>query len=501
MESKGIIYLNQGTKCIQRLLVSVFSLRKYYSGNITVFTIAEQPEWFLELLEKLKCDAVALEHKGIRPLVRKATLWRDSPYDLTMFLDADTVIVAPIDEYFDKIKEHKFCTGEFAEWKTTGSTMKRRINSFASIVPDYVEPSIKYGKATNTGIFGFTKDAPILKEWEWLTIEGQKVNRIPDEVGCQMLLHKYHHWLAPVQWGVSVKMSQPHHAEDMKIIHYHGRKHAGEWELCAVWKQLYWELRHTFPKCVPYLEQAKGDRRFARYIKAIYTKKVTIVTAVNKKYLAKLQANYSYWMKTEGLMEYPMILFVNGIDPKDPSLSFLRNNVQIIPWGMEGVDSMRELMLTAFVLGTAEHVKTPWWIKFDADTTPKELANYRFGYKLEFAEKSWKNEAFSGHRCGYTKPGEFLVRLEDWADKLPEFKDHPRIFPDSERPAMLAQKRYGHRRVASYICLQSTKFTQLCAKLAGDRLPIPSHDSYMWYVARRLGYPIIRHNFKKRFQP
>ena len=500
MESKGVIYLNQGIKCIQRLLISVYSLRKHYDGNITVFTIMEQPDWLLKMLKELKCDTVELEHKGIKSLVRKAQLWEDTPYDTTLFLDADTVVVDNIDEYFDKIKEYKFCTGEFAEWKTTGGTMRKRIKSFAPIVPDYVEPSIQYGKATNTGIFGFTKDAPILKEWKWIAEEGQKVNRIPDEVGCQMLLHKYKHWLAPVKWGVSVKMAQKHHTDNMKIIHYHGRKHVADWELCAVWKQTYWELLSEFPEYRKVLMSNMKDRRLNRYLKAV-KKNVTIVTAVNPKYLNKLKSNYPHWLKTEGIMEYPMILFVNGIAPDDPYLSFLRKSTQIIPWDMEGADSMRELMLTAFVLGTAEHVKTDWWIKLDADTTPKYKENYRFGYKLEFSDKSWKNDAFSGHRCGYTKPGEFLVRLEDWADKLPEFKDHPRIFPDSERPAMLAQKRYGHRRVASYICLQSTKFTKLCAKLAGNKLPIPSHDSYMWYVAKRLGYPVIRHNFKRNFQP
>jgi len=483
------------------MLVSIFSLRKHYDGNITVFLIAEQPKWFLELLKILKCDNIVLKANGIRPLVRKAMLWRDSPYDLTMFLDADTVIVDSIDEYFDKIEEYKFCTGEFAEWKTTGGTMRRRINSFKSIVPDYVAPAIAYGKATNTGIFGFTKDAPILEEWEDVTKRGQKVNRIPDEVGCQMLLPKYKHWLAPVQWGVSVKMSQPHHTDNMKIIHYHGRKHAGDWDLCDVWKQQYWEMRNTYQQFARELEQAMGDRRFARYIKTI-NRDVTIVTAVNPQYLSKLKNNYPYWMKTAGVMEYPMIVFVNGISPDDESLKFLNNNVKIIPWDMKGAESTRELMLTSFVLGTAEHVKTKWWLKLDADTTPKEGVDRKYGYILAFPEQAWNGKTvIAAHKWGYTKPGKFLLALEDWADGKKEFKDTKRVFPDSEIPAMKAQKRYGHPRIASYICLQSLEFTKTCARLAGNKLPIPSHDTYMWYVAARLGLPIIRHNFKKRFQP
>jgi len=498
--TQGIIYLNQGTKCIQRLLVSVFSLRKVYNGPITVFIIGEQPSWFLQQLKVFNCDTIELECKGIRPLVRKAMLWRDTPYDVTMFIDADTLIVDNIDEYFDKIKEYKFCTGEFAEWVTTGRTMRGRINSFASIVPDYVKPAIRYGKATNTGIFGFKKDAPILKEWEELTIKGQAVNRIPDEVACQMLLPRYRHWIAPVQWGVSVKMSQPHHYENMKIIHYHGRKHAGEWPVCALWKQAYCEMIATYPEQKKNFLQPLGDRRLGRYIQAMFTKDLTVVTAVNEKYLGKLVANYPKWMQTEGIMEYPMIVFVNGIDPKDERLCFLRNNVTVIPWDMKEYAHTRELMLTSFVLGAAKHVKTKWWMKLDGDTTPKPTKN-PFGYKLIFPEESWVKDTLTGHRWGYTKPGSFLVTLEKWANAHPAFEGTTQVFPADEIPNIQAQKRYGHSRIASYICLQSTEFTRFCASLAGERLPVPSHDTYMWYVAKRLGKPILRCNFKKLFQP
>jgi len=497
-ETKGVIYLSQGTKCVTRALVSIYSLRQHYQGPITVLTVATQPEWLPGLLKEFNCDMLELENNGTRPLVRKAQLWRNTPYDLTLFLDADTLVVAPIDEYFDKIKEYTFCTGEFAGWKTKGGTMSKRIRSFGKLVPDYVKPALEYGKATNTGIFGFTRDAAILEEWEWITREGAQYNRIPDEVGCCLLLPRYKHWLAPVQWGVSVKMSTEKHYEDMKIVHYHGRKHAGEWELCALWKQAYWGLRNNHPDYAGPLGQGLGDRRFTRYIKAINKKDVTVVSAVNQKYLPKLKHNYPMWMKTEGIMEHPMILFVNGVTEED--LSFLNRNVKIIQWDMPEAANTRELMLSAFVFGTAEHVTSKYWLKVDCDTTPKPLPGYAFGYKLILPEKAW-SKSIVGHRCGYTKSKKgyvkkhFLNILDEWwKDKMGEEPIFPLDIP--------YKSRHGHKRLASYICLHKSEFVRKCASLFGDRLPVPSHDTTLWYMAERMSDESWgRMNFKKHFQP
>lgn len=503
MESRGVIYFNQNTKCVQRLSVSIFSLRKHYDGEVTVLLRGPQTPAFLKVLKELNCSTLEIPDSNDATLAAKASLWRYTPYDLTMFIDADTIVVGPIDEYFDKIKEYTFCTGGFAEWRSTGGIMSKRIKAFSPLVPDYVEDALAYGKATNTGIFGFTRDAAILEEWESLARAASSLCKIPDEIACQMLLPRYKHWLAPVKWGVSVNMSNPEHYADMRIVHYHGRKHVSDWELCAIWKQHFWEMVHEYPQHAEFLQHHRlGDRRLRRYLNEVKATPFTVVTAVNPKYLAKLRDNYPKWMKTEGVMEKPMLLFIHDIPPNDPSLSFLRKNVIKIPWDMDKYDSMRELMLTSFVLGTAAHVKTDWWMKLDADTTPKEKDDYVFGYKLDVPEGTFDSPYnITGHKCGYTKPGEFLTRLEDWADAKDEFKGTKRVFPLDQVDTMNKVKRYGHIRIASFICFQSLAFTKECAQLAGDKLPVPSHDTYMWYVAARKGYNAIRHNFKRNFQP
>jgi hypothetical protein len=499
--TKGIIYFNQGTKCIQRMLVSIFSLRKHYDGDITVMVVGEQPHWFLKELSNLRCRVKSLPTTGEAPLVRKAALWRDTPYDLTMFIDADTIVVGKVDEYFSKIQEHGFCTGEFAGWSTRGGIISRRIRGFRKLCPEYIEPALNYGKATNTGIFGFTRDAAILPEWQELARKGAKCSRIPDEVSCQILLPKYKHWLAPIKWGVSVRMSSETHYDDMRIIHYHGRKHASTWPLCALWKQLYWEYLGTSQDLPGPMKTDMGDNKLARYLREVASKDVTVVSAVNGKYLDRFLRNYPKWMTIEGIMEYPVILFVHPDALYDSRLYKVRKNVQVIPWSLPEAESMREEMLSAFVLGTARHVQSKWWIKLDADTSPKSDPAYPFGAKLVFPEKSWKDDAFTAHRWGYTRPGEFLVRLEQWASQHPSLKGTSPVFPEESYPEMEKARRYGHRRVASFISLQSRDFTRTCAELAGPRLPIPSHDTYMWYLATRMGRPVVGVNLKSGFDP
>ena len=38
----GVIYLNSGTKCLVRLLVSIHSLRKYYDGPVAIVSVGEE---------------------------------------------------------------------------------------------------------------------------------------------------------------------------------------------------------------------------------------------------------------------------------------------------------------------------------------------------------------------------------------------------------------------------------------------------------------------------
>jgi hypothetical protein len=508
--TQGVVYYNQGTKCVVRMLVSLYTLRKVYSGPVTLITNGPQPEKFLELMKRFNIDVLPIELKEqLHPLVVKSMLWRFTPYDLTMFIDADTAILKPIEEYFPMIEKHTFCTGNFANWRSNGGIIGRRVARLAQISSqEMVAAAHNYGPAVNTGVHGYTKDAPMLEEWEQMTRKAfsEGLSGIPDEVACQLLLPKYPHWVAPVEWGVSVRYGILD--DNTIIVHYHGRKHTGDYPACALWKKAYHDYIAELPDAdKPFMADPQGDRRLHHYLKSLRKaapapvsgsvsslSNITYVTAVNPKYLDRLAANFPVWMRTKNIKEYNFICFINDIPLDDPRLNFLGPNVQRIAWDFPA-ESVREKMLSAFIFGAAKEVKTEKWVKLDADAFMKYTQDEGKTYEIPVEWLTYDGALFA-HRWHYTKPGKFLVDLEKWSDTIPELKDKPRLFPEELWKDMEASKRYGHGRIASYFCVHNSEFVRMAAKLAGDRLPVPSHDTYLWFLAAKMGLKIDRKKLK-----
>jgi len=501
MESKGVIYYNRGTKCMIRLLVSLFSLRKHWSGPVSVICSGKQEEWFIDAIKKFNGDIINIPYRdGVGSLVLKASLWRYSPYDLTMFMDADTVVVNSINEYFEYIKEHDFVTGNFANWKTTGGTVSKRIKSWKIVAPDLIEPSLKFGKAVNTGINGWKKSSTLLPEWEELTELGEKnrcTTRVVDEMACQLLLHKHKSYVADTKWGESVKFGN-YDKNETVIIHYHGNKHVGDRPINSIWKSLYWEMIKVLN-----MDELNGnhwnDRSLRTYLKNFNNKKdMTIVTGVNNKYLNSFKNHFPMWMKIRGIMEYQFIVFAHT-DCYQEIVEFLKpyNNIEkIVKWEFPIASNMREEMLSAFVFGIKPNVKTKYWMKLDCDCTPlsDELVIPSEAFNSHITATKWHYTKVKGDDSG--NDGHWLNRLDDWADSLPDFKGTKRMFPEN-----IEGRRYRHRRICSFCEIEKTAWTKHLAKMCGERLPVPSQDTTTWYAASRLGRTITEYNFRKYLKP
>lgn len=499
MESRGVIYYNRGTKCMIRLLVSFHSLRKHWDGPVTVICAGPQQDWFIREVKNMGGDIVEIPYRqGVGSLVLKASLWRHSPYDLTMFMDADTLVLKPIDEYFEYIKEHDFVTGNFANWKTKGGTISKRIKAWESVAPDLIGPALEFGPAVNTGINGWKKDATLLKEWETLTEIGEQngcTTRIVDEIACQIILHKHKHYVADTRWGESVKFGNVN--ENTIIIHYHGNKHAGTRPANHLWKVNYNELIN-----IRGIQEMKdnywGDRAIRGYLKVI-PKNLTIVTAVNQKYLGNFQKHFPMWMQVENIMEMPFIIFAHE-DCYDEVVAFLepyRNIEKIVKWTFPIAANMREEMLSSFVFGTAQHVTTKYWMKLDCDCTPAEdkLEIPSEAFSSVITAPKWHYTKMKGDETGEAR--HWLNRLDDWADSLPDFAGTERLFPDN-----IEGRRYRHRRICSFCEIEKTNWTKHLASMCGERLPVPSQDTTTWFAAKRLGKrKITEFNFRKYMKP
>jgi len=103
----------------------------------------------------------------------------------------------------------------------------------------------------------------------------------------------------------------------------------------------------------------------------------------------------------------------------------------------------------------------------------------------------------------YTKGVDFLGKLDRWGDGTAEMWGKPAPVLGYD-PTHL---RVGHARMCSWCSYYRTAFTKLVARLCrkrsllhdgGHKLPVPSQDTTMWYVAERLCLPKRIENMKAR---
>ncbi|MCK9434648.1 MAG: hypothetical protein M0R32_07450 [Candidatus Cloacimonetes bacterium] len=525
--TEGVIYYNRGFKCVIRMIVSLISLRKHYDGPVTVFLEGEGLKQLSEdIQKKFKANVIYDANPNTTTYVRAVEVCMKAPYDVNLWMDADTLIVGEFSEFFEKGRNHDLAIAHFAGWDSKGSQISKRIRRYENLVPkDYIDKALAYGPAINCGVYSFPKNSRILKEWLDVAKKGESTKMfIPDEVACQVLLPQYNCAILPLKYNVSVRHDPK--TTDMRIIHYHGRKHCKEYPLCNLWISEFLKAVET-DEChiKSWIEKdCGGDRRLKSFLNGKYghrhsikkikralannekvsksskdedekapidPKDLTIVTAVDPNYLDRLQLTFSTWKEKKNISKYEVMVFVNGMSVGDPRLNFLREKglkVTLVPWDLPGAENQREKMLSAFVLGTAKYVKTPYWIKLDADSYAVDSSPLALNYM--------KNYAFVGHRWGYSWD-KHIKALDEWSRKQGDRK--LRKAKPMYDPNCKSGRRYYHpgKRTISFIQVQSTEFTKLCASLAGERLPVPSHDTYLYYIANQLGFKWKSANFKR----
>lgn len=482
-QGEGVLYFNVGLRCLARLCVSVHSLRKVYGGPVTLMTQGELPQWAREVMAALGVQVLDIPQEDASSRTMKASLWRHSPYEVTLFLDSDTLVLQDPSPLFADIRKHGFVVTQFSNWVTSGSRMRKRILAWRPLLSaDGLDKALHFGPAVNTGVVGWRRNASILKPWEAHSRRGWQANctrRLIDELACQVLLHQHPHHVVPDRWNHSVRFGVD---SDPAIIHYHGNKHTGNRPACERWKDEYWDFRNQ-SSAYDALGQDEHDDSLRDYLKTIVRNDVTIVTVVNRAYLHKLKANWPRWMATRGLREQRYMVFsVDGAD-----LGFLRpyRNVQVIPWNHMGND--RRGCLSTFVFGVARHVTTPYWMKLDCDTHPKADT---------FTWPDYRGHAITAHRWGYTRVKGDPSARQHWLNTLDQWWGGEPLFP-----ANIPIGRHGHPRISSYCAIEKTDFTKRLAARCGNALPVPSQDTTAWYAAIRWGESIHRVNMKRQMQP
>ncbi|MBN8627381.1 MAG: hypothetical protein J0M17_18035 [Planctomycetes bacterium] len=154
-------------------------------------------------------------------------------------------------------------------------------------------------------------------------------------------------------------------------------------------------------------------------------------------------------------------------------------DVKILLWNLPGV-SQREKMLSGLVFA-ARNIRTPWYLKLDVDVLAEPCPEW---LKEEWfhADRDGRTPRFVASPWSYTKPASWIPALETWGDRVPYFSNYPALGIGQNN----STTRLQHRRIISYCFFGDTAWTVKMASLCGgERLPVPSHDTFLWYCAAR----------------
>jgi len=266
---RGILYLLEGTKLAPRLVVSIYSLRKFYAGPITVAT---GDSTAAELVARIADDSdLRISHQHIelphridqhRGYILKTLVHMFTPFDVTVFIDCDTLVRGSIEELFDLPSPEHIAVTQFCDWPTDRGVVRRRILGWQAIAPELIEPALRFGRAVNTGVFAFTPRTSIFERWFEVAMMGQD-RFIPDEIAMQLLLPHYPAIVLHDRFNCSPKFSNPM-SPDTRIVHFHGRRHTGRYG--GSWLAAYHEVTQANVAGICDWTPAR-DRQLRSYLK------------------------------------------------------------------------------------------------------------------------------------------------------------------------------------------------------------------------------------------
>jgi hypothetical protein len=152
-----------------------------------------------------------------------------SPFDNTVFLDTDTLVVGDFTDLFPAENTEQIRITRFADWITTGKKVRKRILGWADVLPSEARLMTRVSyPAINTGTMGWTKKSTkFVKEWQEKTAVHKKF--MCDEIVCQLIFYRYPHCVLDDRWNASPpysysRLKKTGKLSDVRIWHGHGWK-------------------------------------------------------------------------------------------------------------------------------------------------------------------------------------------------------------------------------------------------------------------------------------
>lgn len=228
----------------------------------------------------------------------------------------------------------------------------------------------------------------------------------------------------------------------------------------------------------------------------------TTVVALDAEHVREFRMAWPLWAKHKPeLLERPMLVLA---DPAVSIVSWRRHLAPFFSHPMVRIvhvqmpesrfaATQRHTMLSSFVFSTLEYIESPYYLKLDTDTfaTRADATWIRrewFDREVPIVAPAW----------GYTKPGRMIQELNQWAENISEFSRAGT--PPIDVPVQCLDGRFRHARFISWLMFGNVAFTRSAASLCRSTrplLPVSSQDTFLYYVAHRLGHSFVNHRFQR----
>ena len=238
----GVLYMLTGLKHAVNLAVAVHALRegKHWDGPICIAAgCADSHEVAAKIAADRRSgevtvkrwDAPTKQSTGKRgsgvQYANKCEMHRLSPFERTIFMDADTVVVGDISDLLSLDEQVRLT--RFANWASNQPPVRSRVEGWREHDPEGVAVMLSAAyPAINTGVIGFTRQA---KRWfdAWRELTHRNLSFICDEIAAQWMCPRHPHMVMPEKFNASPIYSLARHGPlsvnaDPRIWHFHGKK-------------------------------------------------------------------------------------------------------------------------------------------------------------------------------------------------------------------------------------------------------------------------------------
>ena len=237
----------------------------------------------------------------------------------------------------------------------------------------------------------------------------------------------------------------------------------------------------------------------------------TLVIGVDKKHLRQLIQVWPTFIKHKpSLLKQPMVVFYDKYEVNPTYIyEYVKHpNIRTHKWPIDNIEyegqadskwtnPQRYKMLAGFVHVPSMCVETDYWLKLDTDTVATG--------NDDWIDSKWfeGSPAIISQRWGFTKPANQMLLLDAWVKENKELLSEM----DQSSPLNLTpnegSSRLNHKRIISWCSFFNTAFTTTCSDFANRtcgwyKLPVPSQDGYVWYLAKRMNKRIVTTNMKAR---